>query len=221
MAVQRRLAALWAGLGSWRDDDQDPFIDQAVMHVRAAQRGLADRVAAQVARDAALATGTAPEPLGLTPDEAMNLRTGIEDREVYRRPFVTTYTALSRGVQFPDALRRGQVRLTEIAEMDMQQTYASANRTALNRLPSHVRPSHWLRVLNGEKDCDLCTLAAQNRYSLETLNPIHPGCDCTVAPGYDDEPGGPGLGRAVREHGELGPLLVRPTDHFDGPSQVN
>lgn len=219
MAAQGRLRLIWAGLGSWRGDDQDRFLDLALVQLRAGQRALADRVAAQTARDAALALGVPVTPLGLTDDEAVNLREGIEDREVYRRPFVATYTALSRGERFPEALDRGRVRLAEIVEMDMQTTYARARRSAMSRLP--VPPKAWRRVVGDQDERGLCALAAEGRFSVDTLNPIRPGCRCEVVPVWDEAPHIPEqLTRAIRNHGEVGPMLVRPTDHFDGPRQV-
>jgi hypothetical protein len=113
------------------------------------------------------------------------------------------------------------------------------------------------RVLEGAYSCGLCILASTQRYHKQDLMPVHPGCDCSVAPiiGTQDpgrtindqmvldvhaaiqdrfgtsEPGGRGIRTAddlvdyrdlliTHEHGEIGPVLARRGDHFEGPSEV-
>jgi hypothetical protein len=172
---------------------------------------------------------------------------GVPYEEVYRRPFATVYTHLSRGAPLEEAVERGATRLAGIAEADLQQTYAHAAQAAMEALdvPEADRPRFWRRVLIGTGNCALCVIASTQRYRVEELNPIHPGCDCEVAPLFGSDPGQviePDLldqvhtaveeltgdhdrgGRATdyrrlmvqmtREHGELGPMLVRPRDAF-------
>ena len=38
------------------------------------------------------------------------------------------------------------------------------------------------RVLTGRENCALCLVASTQRYWVEDLLPIHPGCDCNVQP---------------------------------------
>jgi hypothetical protein len=77
--------------------------------------------------------------------------------------------------------------------------------------------------------CNLCSLAAGQVYSSDKLMPIHDGCACTVVPvwGDDDLPGPDSQADeryedevAVREHGELGPVLTQADHHFRGPAAV-
>lgn len=245
------LIRIFLGLESWRDADADRFVAQVVPVVQGGQRALAALTAAYVADQASQALGRVIGPPGVPDREAINLRAGIDPEAVYRRPFVTVYTALARGESLTRALHLGEVRLREIAEMDLQQTYARASRAAMRGLPESARPRFWRRELQGQENCALCVVASTQRYRVEDLNPIHPGCDCRVQPIYGRDPGqviAPDLleqvhgavqtltGKAdrgarapdyrhlvvqmTRDHGELGPLLVRPNNRFTGPEDL-
>jgi hypothetical protein len=107
---------------------------------------------------------------------------------VYRRPFATVYAGLAKHGDMTRAVAAGATRLDEIVEMDMQQTYAVAAKEGMDRLPEEVRPTSWYRMLQGEENCALCVLAASRLYFREELDPIHPGCDCTVEPNLPGRP---------------------------------
>ncbi|MCO1575356.1 hypothetical protein M8C13_06225 [Crossiella sp. SN42] len=183
------LAELFTGLGSWRQADADRFTAQAVPLVRAGQATLGQLVAAHLAHEAARAL-RAPVPVPvLTEHDLVDLREGISDREVYRRPFTTVYAALAQDKPLPEAVEHGRARLVQIAEADLQQTHSRANRAALTGLPAPARPRFWRRELVGEESCALCVLASTQRYRVEDLTPVHPGCDCRVQPIYGRDPG--------------------------------
>lgn len=241
------LVELFVGGKAWRDNDMRAFVRQAVPLVRGAQLNMAELVALAITQQASAAKRTPLAPVVIPSRLVQDLR-GIDPAEVYARPFVQLRTALSEGRSLTDAVRLGSSRVREIAEADMQQTFAHASQQAMRRLPVRARPRYWRRVLEGEESCALCVVAASNRYSVEDLNPIHPGCDCGVQPVYgpdaeqiaDDtrlaqvhaaveeltgrsDPGGRKVDYRkliVREHGELGPMLVRPLDGFDGPDDI-
>ncbi len=245
------LIRLFLQPGSWRAQDADRFVELAVPMVQASQRTLAALTSAYLAQQAAAAVGGTVTPPGVLDRFAVDLRRGVTAQEVYRRPYTMLYTALSRGQDMSRALAVAQSRLREVAEMDLQQTYATASQQVLRSLPARARPSAWRRVLTGLESCALCVVASTQRYRLSTLDPIHPGCDCIVEPIYG--PAGDQVidealleqvhaavtsltgrsdrgGRApdyrkitvemTREHGELGPLLVRPLDKFTGPGAI-
>ncbi|GEL19352.1 hypothetical protein [Pseudonocardia asaccharolytica] len=244
------LVALFLGLGSWRDEDAARFVAQAVPLVEGAQHTLAGLVAYFTAVQASEAVGVPVAPPPIPAEDVTGLRAGVTPAEVYRRPFTTVYTGLGRGLDLPTAVERGATRLQEITEMDLQQTYARAARSAMRSLPGRARPTGWRRVLVGPGNCALCVVASTQRYTLADLNPIHPGCDCTVAALYggqehviepellervhgaveeltgqaDRGARAPDYRKLVvsmtREHGELGPLLVRPLDRFTTAAQL-
>ncbi|MDT0302909.1 VG15 protein [Streptomonospora wellingtoniae] len=241
------LVELFQALGAWREPDMEAFRAQAVPAVQAGQRELGALAAAFMADQAtqALGYGVAPPPI---PDAALvGLRRGATPEEVYRRPFATIYAHLAGGEALTEAVERGQTRLEEVVEADLQQTYAHAVQAAMEALEvaEDDQPQFWRRVLMGEESCALCVIASTQRYRVEDLNPVHPGCDCEVRPLFGGDPGqviDPDLldrvhasveeltgesdrgGRATdyrqlmvrmtREHGELGPMLVRPRDNF-------
>lgn len=239
------LSALFAGLGSWRDADATQFTRQAVPLVQGAQQALAGLVSAYLAQQASQQTGHVVPPPVLPPAAVTNLR-GVPASEVYTRPFKEVWAALAQNKPLNEAVQLGTTRLTEIAEGDLQTTYAHANQQGMQRLPARARPQSWRRVLQGPSSCALCVLASTHHYTIRDLNPIHPGCDCTVEPAYGTQAGSDDAaervhaavqeltgqssagGRAVdyrqiqitQTHGELGPMLARPGDHFTGPSAI-
>jgi len=247
------LTDLFGGLGSWRREDVEAFADQALPAVRASQQTLAALCAVYVAAQASEQLGYEVPPPGIPDADAVDLRQGVTPEEVYRRPFATVYTHLARGEPIDAAVEHGRARLAEIVEADLQQCYAHAVQAAIASVEVDPgdRASFWRRTLVGETNCALCVIASTQRYRVEDLNPIHPGCDCRVDPVFGPDPGQviePDLleqvhaavealtgasdrgGRATDyrqlmvtmtpEHGELGPMLVRPRDRFTGADDL-
>lgn len=241
------LVELFTGLKSWRDKDIQKFVRQAVPLVRGSQLSMAELAGTAIAAKASQATGQTIAPVAIPRAKIQDLR-GVAPAEVYARPFVALRTAITEGRSLTEAVRIASNRLREIAEGDMQQTFAHASREAMQRLPAESRPRYWRRVLQGPDNCALCIVAASNRYTVEDLNPIHPGCDCDVEPVFgrdeyqaaDDErlrqvhqavqeltgrasAGGRSVDYRkliVQQHGELGPMLARPLDEFTGPQDI-
>ncbi|GAA3581121.1 hypothetical protein GCM10022198_00270 [Klugiella xanthotipulae] len=164
--VLAQAAATWTGLGSYRDFDARRFVAQVVPLVQAGQLHVATLTAAHIA-GAATATP-------IDRDAILDGR-GTATSEVYRRPFVTAYTALSEGVPLDEALRRGAARLMGLASTDMQMSRVrQAQRSMVDR---GIDQYH--RVLTGRENCALCVIASTQRYWVANLMPIHPGCDCS------------------------------------------
>ena len=235
------LVALFRNLGAWRDPDADRFVAQAVPLVQGSQRALASLTAVYVADRAAEAAGRVVGPPPIPGTASIGLRRGIEPGQVYRRPFVTLRMSLSGGDDLPTAVDRGSNRLVQIAEGDMQQTHAESARAAMQALSN--QPSGWRRVLVGTENCALCVVASTQLYNVDTLNPLHHNCNCRVEPVFGSHPAvsleraaqvkaaveelsGGRTSRAkdlrglVVEHGELGPVLVRPRDHHITPADL-
>lgn len=246
------LVGMFMALGNWRDTERARFAGQAVPLVQGTQRTLAALVATFIAAQAGTALRRSFAAPGVPDRSAIDLRRGVDAATVYGRPFVTVYTALSKGDRLTAAVDKGTVRLREITELDLQQTYAESSRAAMEGLPPGARPQFWRRVLIGSENCAMCVVASTQRYRIEALNPIHPGCDCQVQGIFGPDPGqviAPDLleqvhdavdqltGQADRgarspdyrklivemtpEHGELGPMLVRPLDRFTGPDDLS
>lgn len=184
------LVALWSARASWHKSDVPDFLADAVPLVQAAQRTLADLVAAQVADHASEALSR-PVSVPLLPDEDVtDLRAGTSVDEAYSRVFGEVWQALAEGEDLPAAVERGRTRLEGVAEFDMQQAFAEATAKAQLRLEERSRPKWWERTLTGSENCALCIAASTRAYRVGELNPIHPGCDCGVQEHWTPVPTG-------------------------------
>ena len=245
--VESFIRRVWAGLGSYRDADIDRFVDAVVPVVLAGQRQIAQLTDVYLAAMAAKVFGGPPRPVGV-PAEAVTgtaLR-GVDPREVYRRPGVTVWTALSEGKSFDEAREEGLARAVLLALTDLQ---LARTHTARSILARDDRVVGHRRTLTGAENCGLCVVASTQRYHKADLQPIHPGCDCGVEPIYGTEDPGQVIDPdtlenvheviqerfgvsdrgardpidyrkvlTVREHGELGPVLTVSRHLFTGPN---
>lgn len=172
------LARSWAALPGWRDADAATWVRQIVPYVEgaAAQQGaLTEAYLSSLLGDM---LGQPVAPKGFTPPTIRDLR-GVPGTEVYTRPFVSTRTALAKGFDLRTAAARGLERLMDLAATDMQLSNRGTSRRVL---ASDDRVVGYRRVLKGGKTCGLCAIASTQRYHRENLMPIHPGCQCKVAP---------------------------------------
>jgi hypothetical protein len=178
------LSRLFNGLGSWHRPDAQRFAAAAVPMVEGAQSAIASLTSNYVASVAseALRRPVAPPPIPQVARARLRL---VDPAEVYQRPFVEAYTALKDGQHLNQALGKARLRLREVAEGDMQLAYAHSVQAAMEALPQGQRPTGWRRVLVGSENCAMCIIASTQRYRIKDLSPIHPGCDCTIAPMYD------------------------------------
>ncbi|MFF7171098.1 hypothetical protein [Streptomyces pseudovenezuelae] len=237
------VLAAFDSLGSYRDADAETFLDRVLPTVLAAQQQMGSVTDAYLSAMIGDMLGTAAAPVGVQLPEALR---GVAPDEVYRRPFVTAYTALSQGKAYAEALGEARTRLLSITETDLQLARTHAAQESMRAGGAQF----FRRRLTGAKNCALCTLASTQRYRVENLMPIHPGCDCKVEPlvGKRD-PGqvideatlkaahaavAKGIGQSdaggrapdyrdviiTRQHGEYGPLLAVRRHEFTGPDDV-
>lgn len=77
------------------------------------------------------------------------------------------------------AVERGQrrARLLGLTDVELAVTH-----TVREKLATDDRIRYFRRVLTGAENCGLCVVAATQRYHKKDLLPIHPQCDCVVAP---------------------------------------
>lgn len=172
----------WVALGSWRDADIAAWIAAVVPMVEAGQAQTASLTAAYLAQTAGVMLGTESAPAGLDASRyAIEALRGVAAAEVYRRPAVATYTALANGTPLDAAVELGRQRAGDLATTDLQLAKTHASRDTLAHDP---RVTGYRRVLEGSKSCALCIVASTQRYHRAELMPVHPGCDCGVAPIY-------------------------------------
>jgi hypothetical protein len=149
---------------------------------------------------------------------ATDLLRGVDATEVYARPIKTVRWKLAAALGFMDALNAGSARLADIVATDVQLAKTHTVRAVL----SDTRDvTGYRRTLTGSDSCDKCVGAARTIYRTDELMPIHPGCNCGVEEVVDQAPT-PRLPDdiAVREHGELGPVLTDRDEQFTGPSDI-
>ncbi|MFJ2249436.1 hypothetical protein [Streptomyces sp. NPDC087862] len=230
-------------LGSYRDADAATFIEQVLPVVLATQQQMGQITDAYLSAMIADMLGGAAAPAGVQLAEALR---GTPPAEVYRRPFVQTWTALARGHDAVDAIGQGRTRLLSITETDLQLARTHAAQQSMQRGGAR----YFRRRLSSGKNCALCTIASTQRYRVENLMPIHPGCHCKPEPLPDGrDPGqvideqllkeahaavAKGTGQSdaggrspdyrdviiTREHGEYGPLLAVRRNKFTGPDDI-
>lgn len=179
-AVLRAVENAWERTTTVDDAALAAFVSAVVPIVEAGQRQVAAITAAQLTAqlEALLDSGRiAPPPVGA--GVATGHR-GVPIREVYARPIVAARTALARGETLDTARRHGATRAYHLASTDLQLARTHTTRAVMTAAPASV--PGYRRVLQGPENCALCVVASTQRYRSAQLMPIHPGCDCTVAP---------------------------------------
>jgi hypothetical protein len=231
----------YKGLGSWRDADIDRFVARVVPTVEAGQVKTAQLTQSYLAAMARVAGFKPPT----VPKTDYNALRGVALDEVYRRPAVATYTALSQGQSLTDAIEMGATRVDQLVAMDMQMANV---RSAFDFVSSDDNIVGWQRVLSPGENCALCAIASTQRYTTQDLMPIHDRCGCDVSPiygsrdpgqvinterldeiqgllqeqGIEYERGGFKTDRSIRVdmHGEYGPVLSWQGQNFTGPQDI-
>jgi hypothetical protein len=230
-AVRQRVLAfansMWQAFPAYRDAQAERLVEHLVPKVLAGQVQVANLTATYMAAMA----GVSAMPVDRA--EVTEGR-GVDPDAVYRRPMETVWTQLADGASLDAAVAAGGARLLTIIATDMQMAKVRQADASLRA----ARVASYRRVLKGGKNCALCVIASTQRYHVGRLQPIHPGCDCDVAPlrgdGRFDRVIDPALledahgavkqiagiadrgGRAVdyrklllvREHGEIGDVLT-------------
>lgn len=175
-------------LGSWRDDDIARYITLVGPQIDGLKQQAANLQAAYY-QEVAKANGESFTPAATRSSELTDevLRNGPSAQEVYRRPFVELYTALSSNQLLRTAVERGAARAASIAETDIQ---LASRLAGLKQRQGNNNIVGYRRVLTGSENCALCAIASTQRYTRNNLKPIHPGCDCGEEPIYGDfDPG--------------------------------
>lgn len=238
------VEGMWLSAGSWRDSDVNRIMNRVIPQVQGSQLRMAALTSAYVQAQAAL-EGRTIRAVPVARVEVLTAR-GVDPDIVYHRPAVTMYTALSKGTSVSDAIKQGATRLTSLALTDITLAKTHQERASY----SESGYEYTVRTLTGRENCAMCLIASTQRYHAKDLRPIHPGCDCgskQVSAGHDpgqvldpnfleqvhaavdaefgsSDRGGrnPDYRKmiAVREHGELGPVLTWKSQHFTGPADL-
>ncbi len=238
---------LFLNLPDWRDDNIQEFVTVMDRMLNASKREAANLASAYYREIAKLDGQKYVAPVITNNDLATStLRNGADQTQVYTRPFVDMRTALANGKSVSDAIQSGAFRAQDLARTEVQLARRGAGMKARGRNSNIVG---YLRVLSGSENCALCFVASTQRYHKADLLPIHPGCDCGEMPIYGTTDVGQVINQerldatheaiaerfgisdrgaraidyrkiAVREHGELGPVLTVRDQHFTGASDL-
>lgn len=177
--LQQYAAQVWGALSSYHRPDIDRMVATLVPVVEAGQAQVSQLTDAYLRTVYAQATGTTIATPAAAVPAYDTMRRGVTADVVYRRPAVTVYTGLTRGVGLRRAVTDGGNRLANIVGTDLQ---LAATHTAQQTLSGQSRVVGYRRVLTGVRSCGLCIVASTQRYHKARLMPIHPACDCITAP---------------------------------------
>lgn len=243
--IVQAVTQLWGQLTSWRQPDIEQFAKAVVPIVNAGQIRMASLTEAYLDQYRSIETGKVYRPEGLPPRDVSGskMRLGTDPVEVYKRSGKEVYKRLANGASLEDAVQSGLDRAVKAAKTDLQLTKTHVSQDILSEDDEIVG---WRRVLEGDYSCALCIVASTQRYHKKDLMAIHPGCDCAVAPLYEEQGqvidletlnkahdlikqtfGTSDRGARspeyrklviVHDHGELGPILGVRGQHFDKPS---
>lgn len=214
-AAVRAAGGTWDQLDSWDGPDAAFFARAVAPVVVGVQRAAVQLTAAYLAREAGFRPAvTVEDHIGAA------VRAGADPQEVYRRPFVTYWTALAAGKGWNSAVSSARARLVATAATDVQLAMRSTAAAAMVQSP---RITGYRRTLTGTS-CPLCQDAAGTIYRTDHVMPIHGHCDCGIAPVLGSiDPGaavnaqlitGASATSRVREHDELGPVLTDAQHEF-------
>lgn len=181
-SLEAFAARMWKGSPDYRDAAVERMVAAIVPRVTAGQVRTAQLTRAYLV-ECAKVLGLSTKVPVVDVAEVVGQR-GVDPNVVYRRPAVSVYTALSEGKSPSEAVAAGGLRLLQLVGGDMQLAKRAQARSTMRA--SGVKA--YRRILTGRENCALCLIASTQRYWVEDLLPIHPGCDCDVGPlpeGYD------------------------------------
>lgn len=184
-SIVQQLFAMWFGMDNYHGKNMDSWLDLALPLVHAGQETAANATATYVQMQ--LEIMGADSDIEIPPLELVTgpaIRNGVPSEEVYSRPLKDVWTALSRGKSLEEAIQAGAERLRQLVETDIQ---LSHTHTARRIFSSRADVKGFRRVPTGAYTCALCMVASTQRYRKLDLMPIHPGCDCRVAPIITEE----------------------------------
>jgi len=218
----RAVLGIWNGLPAYNDANVDQWLSQVLPIVLSAQRTEVSITEAYLAR------ALDRPAIGIDPEQVIGAaaRAGTPPEEVYRRPFVTVWSALADSVPYLDAVRLGGERATSAAAMDVQMAMRDTLK-AVGDIDPEI--AGFQRVANPGA-CDFCLLLDGAQFRTDDPMPIHNFCGCGAEPvvytrGFANrnnlktfnETKAP-KGVEVSTHGELGPGSGDPAHDFtSGP----
>lgn len=220
------------------------LIDALVRLVEPAQARTASTTDAYLARVIGELRGRPAAPVGVRVDPA-RLRGGTSHRKVLERIAAEYRRHVANGLDDGAARDRAVNRARLIVDEDLSLASREAARQVFTRTPGVTGYRRVIRPeLSAGGACGLCVVASDRKYSRGDLLPLHGRCKCEVLPIVGANDPGRSLNEAelaelyrqadgtsaeklkrsrvtVHEHGELGPVLREPGEHFRGPDDID
>lgn len=232
-----------AVMGEWRDADAiTAWAAEVVAATAPSNRAMAAATRATDRRALSALTGKSLTPARQVATEGMR---GVPDEVLWGRLADYYRFEISRGATPQRAQSLVVDRAAIIAETNVTLAMRDQAGADLNASKDVIG---WRRVIHPElsesgTSCGLCIVASDRWYTRSDLMPIHARCNCLVMPiTRKSDPGfrinqddlndlyaaaGTNKARdlketrfAIRQHGELGPVLVNKGNRFRGPAQV-
>ena len=192
------LLAYWAELTVYRDAQAAAFSTSVAPVVIGAQQVMSSLTANYLTNLNRQMVGTSPAINLDSSKIASGLRSNISPQEVYQRPFTQIWTDLSQGKPLSEAVASGRRRLVDLATSDLQ---LAKTTQAVRTMSNFGDIVGYRRVLVGAENCGLCVIASTVRYRKSELMPIHPGCNCAIAPIHGHQDPGQSINSGVLMHG--------------------
>jgi hypothetical protein len=177
------IESLWAALTSWQQSDVDAFAKDAAAAVAGSQQQMVNLTAGFLSEYRSLSLGTAARQVKVNPRRYSALR-GVDPLEVYARPGETVRWKQSKGKTLEEAVELAGKRAVNLATTDLQLAKREVSHDILG---ADSKAIAWRRQLEGSYSCGLCIVASTNTYHKINKLQIHPGCDCSVQPIYDED----------------------------------
>lgn len=229
LATQHAVTEIWNRLGSYRDYDIPTFISRTQPIVQAGQSRAVSLTAAFTSKRLGVA------PVGISFDQVrLQVRNGLPAEQVYRRPFITTWSSLSDDESLDSAVSNGAVRAGSISAMDV--LLASTAAMAIYGFMSSKSGSGAGRVYGWVREsaadcCDFCDVLDGVVTGPSEPMPVHNNCNCSASPlaSRSDFREARDASRTaaadrdditvVEQHGELGRVISKRGENFYSPLQ--
>jgi hypothetical protein len=212
--VEQVITQTWGDLPGHDRANLDEWLSRVLPAVQASQR------ASVALTEAYLARSLERQPVGVPQDELVGsaVRGGVRPATVYERPFITLWGGLADGLEWADASRKALERATSTGAMDVQLSM----RATADAVQSAAGGIYGYRRAADAGACDFCRAVDGAYVKSASAFPLHNRCGCGLEPLTTPHPLAAALpsGVAVHEHGELGPLLTAPGDHFTSESEL-